>query len=170
MRDAPWVLRRGKTIGANSHFFCGIGGWPYALKLAGWPAEVWSRKTIEECRVRSTDNLRSGLQRIVVAIDPAVTSGEESDETGIVVAGRDSRGHAYVLDDLSGRYAPLEWARRAIDAYRRYAADRIVAEVNNGGDMVEATIRMMILMCRLRLCVQRVAGSLGRNPWPGANL
>jgi len=100
---------------------------------------LWSRKTIEGCRVRSTGD----LQRIVVAIDPAVTSGDESDETGIVVAGKDSSGHGYVLDDLSGRYAPVEWARRAIDAYHRHEADRIVAEVNNGGEMVEATIRMV---------------------------
>jgi len=98
---------------------------------------LWSRKTIEGCRVRSTGD----LQRIVVAIDPAVTSGDESDETGIVVAGKDSSGRGYVLDDLSGRYAPLEWARRAIDAYHRHGADRIVAETNNGGDMVENTLR-----------------------------
>jgi predicted phage terminase large subunit-like protein len=83
------------------------------------------------------------LNRIVVAIDPAATSGEQSDETGIVVAGKDQAGHGYVLDDVSGRFAPLEWAGKAIAAYRKHAADRIVAEVNNGGEMVEATIRMI---------------------------
>jgi phage terminase large subunit-like protein len=83
------------------------------------------------------------LSRVVVAIDPAVTSGEEADETGIVIAGRDYEGRGYVLDDRSGRYAPIEWARIAIMLYRKYDADRIVAEVNNGGDLVEATIRMV---------------------------
>jgi phage terminase large subunit-like protein len=80
------------------------------------------------------------LSRIVVAIDPAVTSGEESDETGIVVAGKCHNAQGYVLADYSGRYTPIEWARRAIEAYHEFEADRIVAEVNNGGDMVEATL------------------------------
>jgi phage terminase large subunit-like protein len=72
-----------------------------------------------------------------------VSSGEEADETGIIVAGKDADGHGYVLADQSGRYAPTEWARTAIGLYRQYKADRIVAEVNNGGDMVEATVRMV---------------------------
>ena len=76
-------------------------------------------------------------------MDPAVTSGEEADETGIVVAGKDQNGHGYVLADISGRYPPTEWARLAIAAYRTHRADRIVAEVNNGGDMVGATLRMV---------------------------
>ena len=83
------------------------------------------------------------LVRIVVAIDPAASSGETADESGIVVAGKDAAGDAYVLDDVSGRYAPLEWAAKAIAAYRTHAADRVVAEVNNGGEMVETTIRMI---------------------------
>jgi phage terminase large subunit-like protein len=68
---------------------------------------------------------------------------EHADETGIVVAGKDSDGHGYVLADASGRYAPAEWAKAAIAAYRAHGADRIVAEVNNGGDMVEATLRIV---------------------------
>lgn len=83
------------------------------------------------------------LQRIVVAIDPAVSSHEGSDETGLVVCGKDERGHGYVLEDLSGKYSPDEWARAAISAYHRHGADRIVAEVNQGGAMVEATLRMV---------------------------
>ena len=79
----------------------------------------------------------------MVAIDPAVTSGEDADETGIVVVGKDANGHGYVLADLSGKYSPTEWARIAITAYRAHHADRIVAEVNNGGEMVENTIRMV---------------------------
>jgi predicted phage terminase large subunit-like protein len=83
------------------------------------------------------------MTRVVVAIDPAVTSGDEADETGIVVAGKDKTGHGYVLADISGRYPPTQWARLAISAYATHRADRIVAEVNNGGDMVGATLRMV---------------------------
>src|SRR5262249_13347860 len=83
------------------------------------------------------------LQRVVVSIDPAVSTKEGSDETGIIVAGKDDRGHGYVLEDLSGKYAPDAWARIAVEAYRRHAADRIVAEVNQGGDLVENTLRMI---------------------------
>jgi predicted phage terminase large subunit-like protein len=84
------------------------------------------------------------LVRIVVAIDPAVSQNENSDETGIIVAGVDRIGHIYVLEDLSGKYAPHEWARKSIDAFNRHKADRIIAEVNNGGLMVETTLRAVI--------------------------
>jgi predicted phage terminase large subunit-like protein len=77
----------------------------------------------------------------VVAIDPAVTNSEESDETGIVVAGLGTDGHGYVLDDFSGRYSPDGWARKAILAYHQWGADRVVAEVNNGGDLVATVLR-----------------------------
>jgi len=86
---------------------------------------------------------RPPLTPTPAAIDPAVTSGEDADETGIVVAGTGEDGHGYVLEDLSSRYAPIEWARIAVAAYRRHRADRIVAETNNGGEMVEATVRMV---------------------------
>ena len=86
------------------------------------------------------------LDRIVIAVDPAVTSAESSDETGIVVAGvkcggRNAENHYYVLDDYSMRGTPNEWAERLVELYYGYEADRIVAEVNNGGDMIEALIR-----------------------------
>lgn len=101
------------------------------------PGALWRRSRIEELRVFGLPQ----LQRIVVAIDPAVSSEENSDETGIIVAGLSGKGEAFLLEDLSGRYQPLEWARKAIYAYRKYKADRIIAEVNNGGEMVEATLR-----------------------------
>lgn len=81
------------------------------------------------------------LHRIVVAIDPAATSEIGSDETGIVCAGVDGDQLGYVLEDESARFRPEEWARRAISLYDQHDADRIVAEVNNGGDMVESVIR-----------------------------
>ncbi|HWD58924.1 MAG TPA: terminase family protein, partial [Stellaceae bacterium] len=103
------------------------------------PGALWNHAVIEAARVASAPE----LTRVVVAIDPAAGSSEHSDETGIVVAAKDAVGHGYVLADLSGRYAPTEWAKAAIAAYRAHDADRIVAEVNNGGDMVEATVRMV---------------------------
>ena len=81
------------------------------------------------------------LQRVVVAIDPAVTAGEDSDSTGIVAAGLAADGHVYVLHDRTCRVSPDAWARRAVDLYDEVEGDRIVAEVNNGGDLVETVLR-----------------------------
>jgi predicted phage terminase large subunit-like protein len=78
--------------------------------------------------------------RIIVAVDPAVTSTSESDETGIIVVAMGSDRRAYVLDDLSLRASPAEWARRAVAALRDHGGDRIVAEANNGGDLVSTVI------------------------------
>jgi predicted phage terminase large subunit-like protein len=79
--------------------------------------------------------------RIVVAIDPAVTAGEDSDETGIVVNGLGHDGMGYTISDLSRRALPAEWARTAVDAYHAHEADLIVGEANNGGEMVREVIR-----------------------------
>jgi predicted phage terminase large subunit-like protein len=100
---------------------------------------LWQRDWIDRDRA----SVAPELQRIVVAIDPAVSTVEGSDETGIIVAGIGRDGHGYILDDLSGRYAPHEWAAKAIAAYHKHKADRIVAEINQGGAMVEATIRVV---------------------------
>ena len=106
------------------------------------PGALWSRAIIEASRWPQHRPLPEFV-RVVVAIDPAVTSGEDADETGIIVTGKDANSHGYVLADVSGRYAPMEWAKVAVAAYRTHKADRIVAEVNNGGEMVEATLRMI---------------------------
>jgi phage terminase large subunit-like protein len=100
---------------------------------------LWNRGIIEAARVR----VAPPLARIVVAIDPAATSGGAADETGIIVAGKDFDGHGWVLADLSGRYRPTEWAKTAVAAYRAHHADRVIAEVNNGGEMVESTLRVI---------------------------
>ena len=81
------------------------------------------------------------LNRIVVAIDPAMSSRPDSAETGIIVAGTDEDLRGYVLEDGSGRMSPNEWARRAIDLYDRHAASRIIGERNNGGDLVGTVLR-----------------------------
>ena len=83
------------------------------------PGALWQRGLIEAARTAAVPE----LIRIVVAIDPAVASGEHADETGIIVAGRDAAGHGYVLADASGHYAPTEWARVAIAAYGAHRAD-----------------------------------------------
>lgn len=98
---------------------------------------LWSRDMIDRARVLAVPR----LTRVVVAIDPAVSSHEASDETGIVVVGRGENGHLYVLGDLSGRWTPHEWARKALGAMRDFRGDRIVAEINNGGALVEANLR-----------------------------
>lgn len=105
------------------------------------PGALWTRKCLDDSRVREAPD----LERIVVAVDPAVTNGEESDETGIIVAGvapnADGHTHGYVLDDWTLRGTPEEWARKAVAAYRMYGADRIVAEKNQGGEMVASVMR-----------------------------
>jgi phage terminase large subunit-like protein len=105
--------------------------------LEDTPGALWTLDMID----RSRRDHAPELVRVVVAIDPAVSTKEGSDQTGIIVAGKDERGHGYVLEDLSGRYQPADWARTAIQAYYRHAADRVVAEINNGGDLVENTLR-----------------------------
>lgn len=105
------------------------------------PGALWTRKVIDDNRIKLVDVRWDLVVRIVVAIDPAVTSKEDSDETGIVVAGLTRSQHVIVLDDQSCKETPLGWAKRAVDLCRQWKADRIVAEVNNGGDLVEGNIR-----------------------------
>lgn len=102
---------------------------------------LWNEQMISNYRVSAAP---PDLDRIVVAVDPAVTGSATSDETGIVIAGRKRiRGaiHYYVLDDRSLKGSPETWARAAVSAFWEKQADRVVAEVNNGGDMVECTLR-----------------------------
>ena len=104
----------------------------YGELLEDIEGALWHRSNIEKNRITEAPP----LLRIVVAIDPAVTSSNESDETGIVVAGVTTEGKFYVLDDRSCRLSPDGWGRVAIEAYHNWKADRIIAETNNGGDMV----------------------------------
>lgn len=101
------------------------------------PGALWRRDGIDAARVRVAPDLR----RVVVGVDPAVTASATSDETGIVVAGLGYDGRFYVLGDYSGRYSPEQWASRAVQAYREHKADRVVAERNQGGDLVERNLR-----------------------------
>lgn len=99
---------------------------------------IWDRLTLHQTRRERAPT----LARIVVAVDPAVSSEPGADEHGIVVAGVGAEDqHGYVLDDVSLTGTPRQWAERAIAAYDRYYADAIVIEVNQGGEMCRQTIR-----------------------------
>ena len=98
------------------------------------PGALWHRSSIVYREAAE-------LQRICVAIDPAVTSSEEADETGIIVCGVDTRGFGAVLGDHSLRGTPDQWGRKAVWAYQQYNANLIVAEANNGGEMIQHVIR-----------------------------
>jgi phage terminase large subunit-like protein len=98
---------------------------------------LWSRDALDATRVDGAPH----LVRIVVGVDPAVTSGEKSDFTGIVVAGKSADGHLYVLEDLTMKGSPHACMVAAVKAYKKWEADRIVGEVNNGGDYIGELLR-----------------------------
>ena len=110
----------------------------YAEVLEEAEGALWTSETLDAASIKHEDV--PDLTRIVVALDPAVTANAESDMTGIVVAGLDINGIAYVLGDYTDKLSPQGWAEKAIRLYHQYEADRIVAEVNQGGDMVKLTI------------------------------
>lgn len=105
----------------------------YAEWIENTEGALWTRESI---LYKQPD---TPLTRVVVGVDPAVTGS--GDETGIVIVGRNDRGEAFVLDDASEALHPHDWARRVVQKFHQHQADRIVAEVNQGGDLVEETVR-----------------------------
>lgn len=104
------------------------------------PGALWTREMLDVTRVSATPIPE--MARVVVAVDPSGTRGDDQgDDIGIVVAGRGVDGRGYLLADDTCQLSPDAWARRAITAYHRHGADRLVAERNFGGAMVEAVIR-----------------------------
>ena len=101
------------------------------------PNALFNRETIENLRIRQAPQ----LIRVVIGMDPAVTGNEKSDETGIIAGGIAATGHGYILQDASLRASPAEWARAGVRCLHQNQGDRIVGEVNNGGDLVEVNIR-----------------------------
>ena len=151
MKDAGTVVTRSRTLDNSNHLA------PSFLKevlqrygqsnlgrqeldgelISDDPDALWKRETIENARVRHLPE----LVRIVVAVDPPTTSSEKANACGIVCAGLGIDGRCYVLDDASvKRMRPLQWARRVVDLFNQRDADRIVAEVNQGGEMVRDVI------------------------------
>lgn len=103
------------------------------------PGALWKREQLDNLRVREHPE----LVRIVVAVDPSGGDKKKNDEVGLVVVGIDAQKHGYVLADESGKYSPETWGSKAVALYRKFQADRIVAEANFGGAMVESTIRVV---------------------------
>ncbi|MEP1218365.1 MAG: terminase family protein [Parvibaculum sp.] len=113
------------------------------------PDALWSRETVERTRIAKAP---ADLVRVVVGVDPPAAGGPRSDECGIVCAALGEDGQAYVLDDRSmGRLSPLAWAKRVAGCYRAHEADRIVAEANQGGDMVGTVMRQELPEAPIRL-------------------
>jgi phage terminase large subunit-like protein len=123
--------------------------------LGDLPGALWSLNQIETYRTRTQPD---NLGRVLVAVDPAVTNTEDSDEHGIVVGGLAGQD-AVVLHDGSLGGSPLDWARRAISLHDSYGADGIVVEVNQGGDMVAQTLRSV----RPNINVIEVRASRGKH-------
>ncbi|MDJ0859383.1 MAG: terminase family protein [Dinoroseobacter sp.] len=115
------------------------------MLLSDVEGALWSTEALEAARLDEAPR----LDRIVVAVDPPVTGHKGSDACGIIVAGVANQGpkqgwEAYVLEDSSVEAStPLQWAQAAIDACKRHAAHRLVAEVNQGGDLVETVLRQL---------------------------
>jgi PBSX family phage terminase large subunit len=118
---------------------------------------LWNRNIIERQRIDE----KPELVRVVVAIDPAGTKTMESDETGIVVVGKSANGHIYVLDDVSGKYSPLEWATLSKKMVEKWNADCVVAEKNMGHDLVESVLKQIDKKTRIKL-VNATKGKMTR--------
>ena len=110
----------------------------YAELLEETEGALWTPQLIERAR---DSYLPQALKRLIIAVDPAVTQHKSSDETGIIVAGITDEGIGVVLEDLSMKGSPNQWICKVIETYKRLNADRIVAEVNNGGDLIEQLLR-----------------------------
>jgi phage terminase large subunit-like protein len=114
--------------------------------LEDTPGALWNLSRLDALRVSqgpcaAGSHERAPWKRVVVAVDPAVSCGEDSDETGIIVAAQGADDHYYVLADSSGRHPSTRWGALVISLYRQYQADRVVAEANNGGDLVKELLR-----------------------------
>lgn len=97
---------------------------------------LWSHELLDKMRLRNHPT----LTRIGIGVDPATTSGEKADETGIIIGGRSRAKECFILDDYSLKGTPDEWGGKVAEAYERYEADFVVAEKNQGGEMVKAVI------------------------------
>jgi phage terminase large subunit-like protein len=108
----------------------------HAELLQDTPGALWTREILEETRVESAPP----LQRIVIGVDPAGSTSEGADLTGIVACGIGLDQHLYLLHDLSLRGTPREWASKVMGAYHALRADKVVVETNFGGQMAAATL------------------------------
>jgi predicted phage terminase large subunit-like protein len=132
--------------------------------LTDTPGALWTRALLEVAAAGEAPPLR----RIAIAIDPAGKKGqpeepeEATNETGILCGGLGGDGLGYLLDDFSGHYSPGEWGRRAVSLYETRRADLIVAESNNGGEMVEHVVRVAARDMGISVNVKLVTASRGK--------
>lgn len=120
------------------------------------PGALWTRVGIESARIKLDEV--PPLIRVVVGVDPAVTNTEDSDSTGIVTAGMSADGHYYILADDTLKASPQDWAMRAVKSFEQHKADRIVAETNNGGDLVVHLLQQV----KNSVPVKKVTASRGK--------
>ena len=134
------------------------------LELGLWMDDVdgalWKSSTIDSNRVQIPPE---SFEKVVVGVDPAISKTKTSDETGIIVVGL-KKDIAYVLADHSGKYTPSEWARATVKAYRDWDADIIVAEKNQGGDMVSHTLQSEMKHLPIKLVTARKGKSARAEP------
>lgn len=123
--------------------------------LGDLPGALWTMASLDAYRLREEPK----MARIVVAVDPAVTDNEESDEHGIIVVGLSDDQRGIVLEDASMTGSPGEWARRVASLYRTWGADAVVVEVNQGGDMVRHTLQT----AAPNLSIREVRASRGKH-------
>lgn len=103
-------------------------------------AALWKRAWIDETRITDSTTVPD-LIRVVIGVDPAVTDGESSAQTGIIIAGAANNGRGYVLADYTLRATPMEAMQKVVQAFQDFDADRVVAEVNNGGDYIGTLLK-----------------------------
>ncbi len=115
---------------------------------------LWNAIMIDQAK----NKFEKEIKKTVIAIDPAVTNNENSDLTGIIACGIDINNQGVAIEDLSGKFTPNDWAQRAVNAYHKHESAYIVAEVNQGGDMVEA----MIHNIDRTITVKKVRASKGK--------
>jgi len=116
---------------------------------------IWNVANIDGGRVEEAPI----MGRIVVSVDPAISNEEHSDEHGIVVLGLGEDGRGYVIDDVSMKGTPKQWAERAVAAFDRYEADSVIVERNQGGDMVRHTLKTV----RASLPIDEVVATRGKH-------
>ena len=119
------------------------------------PNALWKLEWIDNTRVSTHPDLVS----VVVGVDPP---GSTSTECGIVVAGIDSSGHGYVIDDMSMLGTPAEWGMQVVSAYFKHKADLVICESNFGGDMVLSTVDTAAQKERIRVPVRKIHASRGK--------
>lgn len=175
MFDNPFLPDQFKKAQIDKHGNTRLGRQElYGELLEDVEGALWSLKIIDDNRLsvqqynQQIKDKELFINRTVISVDPAITNNENSDETGIMVVNFASNGHAYVIADYSGKYSPAEWARQTIKAFNLHDGDLIIAEKNQGGDLVASNIHTVDNRAPIKL-VQATKGKILRAE-PVSNL